>query len=107
MKTNTNTISVNYSDERLRTLVEEFITMQKADFTFKDICSYVLYWAKEEGMTANIGFFESNELDANDCNRLKRFLEYIVRDGRITVVEIGDVPNEEMCNTELFIRRDS
>lgn len=35
-------ISVTYSDERLRTLVEEFITMQKHEFTFKEVCSYVL-----------------------------------------------------------------
>ena len=27
-------ISVTYSDERLRTLVEEFITMQKHEFAF-------------------------------------------------------------------------
>lgn len=29
-----NPISVTYSDERLRTLVEEFITMQKHEFAF-------------------------------------------------------------------------
>ena len=50
-----NPISVTYSDERLRTIVEEYITMQKQEFTFKDLCSYVLYWAKEEGKTANTG----------------------------------------------------
>lgn len=44
-----NPISVTYSDERLRTIVEEYITMQKQEFTFKDLCSYVLYWAKEVG----------------------------------------------------------
>lgn len=47
MTPNTNPISVKYSDSKLRTLVEEFITMQKHEFTFKDLCSYVLYWAKE------------------------------------------------------------
>lgn len=31
-------ISVTYSDEHLHTLVEKNITMQKLDFTFKDIC---------------------------------------------------------------------
>lgn len=55
MNDNTTTIQVTYSDERLRTLVEEFITMQKHEFSFSGLCSYVLYWAKEEGKTANTG----------------------------------------------------
>lgn len=33
MNTTSKTISVIYSDERLRTLVEEFITMQKHEFS--------------------------------------------------------------------------
>ena len=77
-------ISVTYSDERLRTLVEEFITMQKHEFTFKEVCSYVLYWAKEEGKTANTGLYESNELDKADGDWLAQILEKIVQEGRIT-----------------------
>ena len=42
-----NSIQVTYSDSKLRILVDEYITMQKHDFTFKSLCSYVLYWAKE------------------------------------------------------------
>lgn len=103
MKTNTNTISVNYSDERLRTLVEEFITMQKHDFTFKDICSYVLYWAKEDGKTANSGLYESNQLDATDCKRLRVILETIIREGRI--VTLGNVKNTSgFCNVTQYTR---
>ena len=34
----TTAIQITYSEERLRTLVEDYITMQKHDFTFKDIC---------------------------------------------------------------------
>lgn len=83
-------ISVTYSDERLRTLVEEYITMQKHEFTFKDLCSYVLYWAKEEGKTANTGLYESNQLNPKDCDRLSHILEIIVKEGRIT------------CKTEAF-----
>lgn len=83
--TNKNTtISVTYSDERLRTLVEEFITMQKREFTFKDLCSYVLYWAKEEGKTANTGLYESNQLCSADCERISRILHKIIIEGRIT-----------------------
>ena len=80
---NTTIIQVTYSDERLRTLVEEFITMQKHEFTFKDLCSYVLYWAKEEGKTANTGLYESNKLDKANSDRLARILEKIVQEGRI------------------------
>lgn len=83
--TNKNTtISVTYSDERLRTLVEEFITMQKHEFTFKGLCSYVLYWAKEECRTANTGLYESNQLDPKDCERLSGILRKIVGEGRIS-----------------------
>lgn len=61
--------------------------MQKHDFTFKDLCSYVLYWAKEEGKTANKGLYESNELDAADSDRLARVLEKIVQEGRIVATD--------------------
>ena len=81
--TKTTTISVTYSDSKLRILVEEYITMQKHEFTFKGLCSYVLYWAKEEGKTTITGLYESNELDSADCNRLKQILEKIIDEGRI------------------------
>lgn len=84
---NNNSIQVTYSDDRLRTLVEEFITMQKREFTFKDLCSYVLYWAKEEDKTANNGLYESNELDKADSDRLIRVLEKIVLEGRIAATD--------------------
>lgn len=83
--TNNNTaISITYSDERLRTFVEEFITMQKHEFTFKDLCSYILYWAKEEGKTANTGLYESNQLAAADCERISVILRKIIGEGRIS-----------------------
>lgn len=86
--TNNNTaISVTHSDSRLRTLVEEYITMQKHEFTFKDLCSYVLYWAKEEGKTATAGLYESNELDKTDSDRLAQILEKIVKEGRIMATD--------------------
>lgn len=84
MNTNTNSISVTYSDAKLRILVEEYITMQKHDFTFKDLCSYVLYWAKEEGKTANTGLYESNQLSSADCERISSILRKIVKEGRLT-----------------------
>ena len=87
MTTNNNPISVKYSDARLRTLVEEYITMQKHEFTFKDLCSYVLYWAKEEGKTATTGLYESNELASSDCDRLMKILEKVAHEGRIVTVD--------------------
>lgn len=78
-------ITITYSDERLRILVEEYITMQKHEFTFKDLCTYVLYWAKEEGKTANKGLYETDLLDSKDCDRLSSILQKIVVEGRITV----------------------
>ena len=82
-----NPISVTYSDEQLRTLVEEYITMQKHEFTFSGFCSYVLYWAKEEGKTANTGLYESNQLDSKECDRLNEILEKIVQEGRVAAVD--------------------
>ncbi len=82
-----NPISVNYSDDRLRTLVEEYITMQKHEFTFSGLCSYVLYWAKEEGKTANSGLYESNQLDKKDCDRLNRILDKIKGESRIVATD--------------------
>ena len=85
MTTNTNPITITYSSDCLRILVEEYITMQKHEFTFSGLCSYVLYWAKEEGKTAKTGLYESNQLDAKDCDRLNQILEKVVREGRIVV----------------------
>ena len=97
---NNNSIHVTYSDERLRTLVEEFITMQKHEFTFKDLCSYVLYWAKEEGKTANAGLYESNQLDAADCERISVILRKIVNEGRITCEADSFVDDSRFVKTK-------
>lgn len=91
MNINTISISVNYSDSKLRILVEEFVTMQKHEFSFKEVCSYVLYWAKEEGKTANTGLYESNQLDAVDCERISIILRKIVKEGRLA------------CGTDTFV----
>ena len=91
MSTNTQPISVTYSDEKLRILVEEYITMQKSEFTFKGVCSYILYRAMEEERTTNKGLFESNQLSAADCERIKMILERIVEEGRIEARESGFV----------------
>ena len=78
-----NTISINYSDEKLRILVEEYITQQRSSFTLKSVCSYVLYWAMEDGHTMNAGLYESNQLAQADCDRISSVLQKIVGEGRI------------------------
>lgn len=67
--------------------------MQKHEFSFKGLCSYVLYWAEEEGKTANTGLYESNELDKADSDRLGRILEQILKEGRIAYVSYGNTDN--------------
>lgn len=85
------TITLSYSNAELRTPVEEFIFQQKKKFTFKSLCSFLLYWAMEEGKTAGNGgaVRESNELQERDQDRVRRILESIVKDGRIAIAH-GD-----------------
>lgn len=90
MNNNTNPIKVDYSDAKLYSLVDKYITMQKHEFTFGGLCSYVLYWAKEEGKTDTKGLYESNEFASSDCERLTRIIEKIVREGRATVIPIDN-----------------
>ena len=91
MSLNNTPIAVTYSNAELRSLVEEFIFQQKKDFTFKSLCSFILYWAMEEGRIAGGGSAvrESNELQESDQNRVRCILESIVSDGRIAIAH-GD-----------------
>ena len=77
--TNINPILVTYSDEKLRILVEEYITQQKNEFTFKGVCAYILYWAMEDGKVADVdgSLCECNELQLADQNRIQHVLEAI------------------------------
>lgn len=86
MTTNTNPISVTYSDEKLRILVEEYITQQKTEFTFKGVCAYILYWAMEDGKVADAQgtLCEGNQLAQADCDRISGVLDKIAGEGRIS-----------------------
>ena len=79
-------ISISYSNEKLRVLVEEYITQQRSTFTLNGVCSYVLYWAMEGGHTMNAGLYDSNQLVQIDCDRISDVLNKIVNEGRIVVV---------------------
>ena len=81
------TIGIDYSDARLRVLVEEYITQQRSAFTLKGVCSYVLYWAMEEGKASQSskGLFEGDKICQADCDRISGLLAKIVGEGRIVV----------------------
>lgn len=83
-----NPITLTYSDAELRILVEEFVAQQKMEFTFKSLCSFILYWAMEERKNAgnDSAFRESKELMKSDQDRVKRVLDSIVKDGRIATI---------------------
>lgn len=85
--TTNNTISLSYSDSELRILVEEYIAQQKDGFTFKGLCSYIIYWAMEDGKMSNPdkALLPSYELQPRDQERVKSKLDAIVRDGRIAI----------------------
>ena len=83
-------MSVTYTDAELRNLVEEYITQQKAEFTLKGVCSYVLYWAVEDDKVAQCNsLIESNAISNAGQDRVKRLLEADVTDGRIVSVSDG------------------
>lgn len=74
-------LSIQYSNEKLRILVEEYITQQRTEFTFKSVCSFIAFWAMEDKSPGAL--YESNELQLSDQERISRILENIVADGRI------------------------
>ena len=82
---NNNAIIINHSNEKLRILVEEYITQQRKEFTFKGLCSYIMYWAMVEDKTANVGnaIYDSYQMSSGDCDRVCSILESIVKDGRV------------------------
>lgn len=94
------TIQVTYTDQHLRILIEEFIAMQRSEFTFKGVCSYILYRAMEEEKTTGSKIYESNQLEQKDSERVSNILKKIVREGRIT--ESSDSYNDEII---LFVKK--
>ena len=81
---NTNPISINYSDEKLRILVEEYIMQQRSSFTIEGVCSYILYWAMEDGCINGTALYDCDKMCLSCSDRVKSVLEMIVGDGRIT-----------------------
>ena len=82
---NSNTIAVDYTLQRLRVLVEEYIIQQRGTFSLQGACAYVLYWAMEDGHTlpAAGALNQSDKLSPADCQRVSAVLQKIVQEGRI------------------------
>lgn len=76
---NNNPISINYSDEKLRVLVEEYITQQQKEFSFQGLCSYIFYWVMED----NHALYDSYQMNQSDSERVSRILDTIAKDGRL------------------------
>ena len=83
--TQNNAIGLDYSDQRLRVLVEEYITQQRGTFSLQGACAYVLYWAMEDGHTLPAAgtLCQSDKLLPADCQRVSAVLQKIVQEGRI------------------------
>lgn len=81
-------IRINYTDAHLRMLVEEYITQQRSAFTLQGVCSYVLYWAIEEGQASQFdnGLFEGDKICRAYCERISSILARIAAEGRISGV---------------------
>lgn len=90
--TQNKTIGIDYTDQRLRVLVEEYIIQQRSTFTLQGVCNYVLYWAMEEVHTipAGTALYESNQLRQSDCERVKTVLDKTMLEGRLTTTIDGD-----------------
>lgn len=83
MTNNNNTVSVTYSDSKLRILVEEYITMQRRISPSVVFGDYVFYHAMEEDCTAGQSIYENNELQPADQERIRRVLSKIGKEGRV------------------------
>lgn len=63
--------------------------MQKKDFTFKGVCSFILYRAMEEERTNSKGLYDSEEPAQADCDRVSKILDKIEAERRIAINDSG------------------
>ena len=61
--------------------------MQKSEFSFEGVCSYVLYWAMEVGKTlqGSALHYESDKMSREDFGRVLRILDQISHEGQVAV----------------------
>ena len=73
---------IPYTIQELSVLVEEYITQQRAEFTLKELYTYIVYWGLEEKRIVGDCLMPCEKAKVNVI--LKR----IVKDGRISVATI-------------------
>lgn len=61
--------------------------MQCSSFSFKGLCSYILYRAMEEERTIGNELYQNDQMTQKDCDRISDILEKIIREGRIEKVD--------------------
>lgn len=93
MTINYNPVPLDYTDDELRKVVEEYIDAQKSEFSFKKMCLSILHRAMDEGKTVDSRHtqYESNELKSTDGIRLSRILWDMIFERRI-IIAFGDNP---------------
>lgn len=87
------TITIPYTDQRLRVLTEEYLTQQRGAFTLQGLSSYILYWAMEEAPAP--GLYTGCQMAPGDATRVSRVLQQIVAEGRIAVRGEGEFEKVE------------
>lgn len=109
MTINYNPVPLDYTDEELRKVVEEYIDAQKTEFSFKRMCLAILHRAMDEGKTVDSRHtqYESNELKASDGIRISRILWDMIFEKRI-IIAFGDNPySSSYGNDTRFIKREN
>lgn len=97
MTINYNPVPVDYSDEELKTIVEDFIVAQRSEFSYKGICRHILQKAMNEGRTVDSRNtqYESNELKASDGIRVSSILWDLIFEREI-IMAFGDNPYQSL-----------
>lgn len=106
MTINYNPVPLDYTDEELRMVVEEYIDAQRSEFSFKKMCLSILHRAMDEGKTVDSRNtqYESNELKASDGNRISRILWDMIFERRI-IIAFGDNPYQSnYANDTRFLK---
>ena len=102
MTINYNPVPLDYTDEELRTVVEEYIAAQKLEFSFRRLCHSVLRRAMDEGKTVDSRHtqYESTELKSSDGDRISRILWNMIYERRI-IIAFGENPYlSTYCNND-------
>ena len=84
---------LDYTDEELRKVVEEYIDAQKSEFSFKKMSLSILHRAMDEGKTVDSKNtqYKSNELKSTDGIRISRILWDMIFERKI-IIAFGDNP---------------